>query len=502
MPQEPTTELTVIVLAAGAGTRMRSAVPKVMHPIAGRPLLWHSLAAAAALAPSTLVAVLGHGREQVAEFLSGATDLPRVVTTVQEQQLGTGHAAACGLAALSAPPAGLVLVTYGDVPLLRPQTLQRLVDDHAGTGNAVTVLTAQVDDPTGYGRIVRDADGGVSAIVEHRDADEQQRAITEINSGIYVFDAAVLRDALPRVGTRNAQGEQYLTDVVALAREDGHRVGAQLADDPQETEGVNDRVQLAALARVLNDRIVRRHQLAGVTVLDPSTTWIDADVTIGPDTALAPGVQLEAGSTIGERCVVGPDTTLRGCVVGDDVRITRSHCLDSRVEDGADVGPFAYLRQQVLVEPGAHIGAHVELKASTIGAGAKVPHLSYLGDATVGAGSNIGAGVITANYDGVDKYPTTVGAHVFVGTDSTLVAPLTLHDGAYVAAGSTITQEVPAGDLAIARGRQHVSTGWVLRRFPDTHFAEAARRAGAREIGAYPDADAVVEADQDKDSRA
>lgn len=475
----PHPDVTVIVLAAGAGTRMRSNLPKVMHPIAGRPLVWHALAAAAGLAPTQLVAVLGHGRDQVSEFLAGADDLPAVITTVQEQQLGTGHAAACGLRALPAAPEGIVLVTYGDVPLLRTETLQLLVEGHRSSANAVTVLTAHVTDPTGYGRIIRDPDGTVTSIVEHRDADDRQREITEINSGIYVFDAAVLNDALPRVGTSNSQGEQYLTDVVSLASGDGHQVGAQIADDAVETEGVNDRTQLAALARVLNDRIVRRHQLAGVTILDPISTWIDADVTIGADSVLEPGVQLKAGTSIGQDCRIGPDSTLSGCTLGDDVTITRSHCIDARVGDGADVGPFAYLRPQTVLHHGAHIGAHVEIKKSTVGPGAKVPHLTYLGDAEVGAGSNIGAGVITANYDGVHKFPTVIGEHVFVGTNSTLVAPVTLADGSYVAAGSTVTQDVAAGDLAVARGRQHHSRGWVLRRRSDSRYADAARRAGA-----------------------
>lgn len=471
--------LGVVVLAAGSGSRMRSTLPKVLHPIAGRPLVWHALAAAAALHPAHLVAVLGHGREQVTEFLAGTGDLPEVITAVQEQQRGTGHAAACGLAALSdriGPLAGTIIVSYGDVPLLRSETLAALAAEHAAAGNAVTVLTASVDDPTGYGRIVRDRDGAVAAIVEQKDADEQQRAITEINSGVYAFDAGVLVGALPRIGSGNAQGEQYLTDVLALARQDGHRVGAVIADDAMETEGVNDRVQLAQLARVLNDRIVRGHQLAGVTVLDPATTWIHADVRIGADTVLLPGTHLEAGTVIGAEGSIGPDSTLSGCTLGDSVRITRSHCVGARIADGADVGPFSYLRPDTDLGEGVHVGAHVEIKKSRIGPGAKVPHLTYLGDATVGAGANIGAGTITANYDGVHKFPTVVGEQAFVGTNTTLVAPVTVADGAYVAAGSTVTEDVAAGELTVARGRQHHSPGWVLRRRAGTKSAEAASR--------------------------
>lgn len=469
----------VIVLAAGAGTRMRSELPKVLHPIAGKPLLWHALAAAAALTPTELVAVLGHGRDRVQDFLAAATDLPAVTTAVQGEQLGTGHATGCALEAMDAVPTGTVIVSYGDVPLLRTETLAALAAEHVSAGNAVTVLTASVTDPTGYGRIVRDPAGALTGIVEQKDADEQQRAITEINSGVYAFDGAVLADAIPRVGAGNAQGERYLTDVVGLARGDGHRVGTLHADDPVEIEGVNDRVQLAQLARVLNDRIIRRHQLAGVTVQDPATTWIHADVTIGQDTQLLPGTSLEAGTAIGAGAIIGPDTTLSHCAVADGASVVRSHCVDAAVGRRATVGPYSYLRPGADLGEDAHVGAHVEIKKSTIGPGAKVPHLSYIGDATVGAGSNMGAGSITANYDGVNKFPTVIGENAFVGTNSTLVAPVTVADGAYIAAGSTVTDEVPAGALGVARGRQHNSDGWVLRRRTGTASETSARAAGA-----------------------
>ena len=477
-PSNPATGAVaaVVVLAAGAGTRMKSAHPKVMHSIAGRPLVWHALRAAAALHPADLVTVIGHGREIVGDYLRRS--VPQTRLAVQEEQLGTGHAVACALADAPAP-AGIVVVTYGDVPLLSGEMLQELVAGHRAGGNAVTVLTARVGDPRGYGRIVRDDTGSVTGIVEHKDADQAQLAIDEINSGVYAFDGDFLAGALPRIGAANSQGEQYLTDAVGLATADGLRVGTVQATDPVDIEGVNDRVQLAALARVLNDRLVRAAQLCGVTVLDPATTWIHADVRIGRDTVIAPGTSLEAGTIVGEGATIGPDTTLSECTVADGASVIRSHCQGAQIGASATVGPFSFLRPGAVLQAKAKVGAFVEIKGSTVGEGAKVPHLSYVGDATIGAGTNIGAGTITANYDGVHKYPTVVGENCFVGTDSTLVAPVTIADGAYVAAGSTITDDVAPGELGIARGRQSVIAGWVLRRRAGTASAASAEAAGA-----------------------
>ncbi len=468
----------VIVLAAGAGTRMKSRLPKVLHPLAGKPLVWHALAAAAGLGPQQLVVVLGHGREDVTEFLATSKDLPAVTTAIQEEQNGTGHAAACALA-VTGELTGTVVVTYGDVPLLRTSTLAALAAEHRANGNAVTVLTAAVADPAGYGRIIRDQAGDVTEIVEQKDADAEQRAIREINSGVYAFDASVLIDALGRLSSANAAGEQYLTEVVGIARNDGRRVGAVQVPDAVETEGVNDRVQLAELARVLNARLIRQAQLAGVTVHDPATTWLHADVTIGPDTEILPGTQLQAGTSIGGGCSVGPDTTLIACKVGDGASVVRSHCHGATIGPRATVGPFSYLRPGAVLEEGSKVGAFVELKNSTVGPGSKVPHLSYVGDTTIGRKSNIGAGTITANYDGDHKFATVVGDHAFVGSNSTLVAPITVHDGAYVAAGSTVTHDVDPGDLAVARGRQHAVGGWVFRRRAGSASAAAAAAAVA-----------------------
>jgi bifunctional UDP-N-acetylglucosamine pyrophosphorylase/glucosamine-1-phosphate N-acetyltransferase len=370
-----------------------------------------------------------------------------------------------------------VLVTYGDVPLLQTATLTALANEHAASDNAVTVLTAVVADPTGYGRIIRGDGGDLVGIVEQKDADADQRAICEINSGVYAFDGAVLTDALGRLSDANAAGERYLTDVVGIARGDGRRVGSIQAVDAVETEGINDRVQLAELARVLNARLVRNAQLGGVTVHDPATTWIHADVTIGPDTEILPGTQLQAGSTIGRGCSIGPDTTLIACTVADGASVVRSHCHGATIGPHASVGPFSYLRPEAVLQEGSKAGAFVEIKKSTVGRGSKVPHLSYVGDTTIGIGANIGAGTITANYDGDHKFPTVIGDYAFIGSDSTLVAPVTVADGAYVAAGSTITEDLGPGELGIARGRQHSAPGWVLRRRIGSKSATAAQQA-------------------------
>jgi bifunctional UDP-N-acetylglucosamine pyrophosphorylase/glucosamine-1-phosphate N-acetyltransferase len=484
----------VIVLAAGQGTRMKSALPKVMHPVAGRPLLWHALAAGAGIGPKRLVAVLGHGRDQVESYLDTVRDLPAVDRAIQSEQLGTGHAVECGLAAVGVVD-GTVIVTYGDVPLLTSDTLTALAGEHDAAGNAVTVLTAIVADPTGYGRIVRGAGDVVEAIVEERDATSTERRIREINSGVYAFDGPVLSDALGRLTSSNDQGERYLTDVVAIARTDGRRVGSVTLSDAEDVEGVNDRVQLAAMARRLNERIVRRHQLAGVTIQDPLTTWIHVDVSIGPDTVILPGTSLEAGTSIGSDCVIGPDTTVSASTVGNGAMVRRSFCEGARIADGAQIGPYTHLRAGSDVGPSAEVGAFVQVKASTIGAGVKAHHLAYLGDASIGDGANIGAGAITANYDGVHKSRTVIGERAFIGTNATLVAPLTVADGAYVAAGSVVTDEVPAGALAVGRGRQHNSADWVLRRRAGTQSEVAARAAGAGSTARADDAD-PTQADQ------
>jgi bifunctional UDP-N-acetylglucosamine pyrophosphorylase/glucosamine-1-phosphate N-acetyltransferase len=472
----------VLVLAAGEGTRMKSATPKVLHRIGGRSLLGHAVAAARALDPEHLVVVVRHERDQVAAHVAEID--PAAVVADQDEIKGTGRAVACGLSALSdrrpGPLTGTVVVTYGDVPLLSADTLRTLVDRHEADAGAVTVLTAEVADPTGYGRILRDADGHVAGIVEHKDADDAQRAIREINSGIYAFDAAVLADALGRIRTDNAQGEMYLTDVLGIARGDGRRVTAVRLDDVWQVEGVNDRVQLATLGAELNRRVLERWMRAGVTVVDPRTTWVDVTVELAPDVTVRPGTQLHGRTTVAGGASIGPDTTLVDCEIGPGADVVRSHGTGALIGAGGSVGPFSYLRPGTVLGERGKIGTYVETKSAVIGTGSKVPHLSYVGDATIGEHSNIGAATIFVNYDGVTKHHTVVGDHVRIGSDNMLVAPVTIGDGAYTAAGSVIDHDVAPGDLGIGRARQTSIEGWVERRRPGTPAAEAAARARAR----------------------
>ncbi|MGQ0629433.1 MAG: bifunctional UDP-N-acetylglucosamine diphosphorylase/glucosamine-1-phosphate N-acetyltransferase GlmU [Sporichthyaceae bacterium] len=479
------TTAAVIVLAAGEGTRMKSSAPKVLHPIGGRSLLGHVLAAARELAPDQVIVVVGAGRELVTDHL-GAIE-PGATTVVQEQRNGTGHAVRIALAQAAPEVRGTVVVLCGDTPLLRGQTLSDLVAEHHARGNAATVLTARLLDPTGYGRIVRDGAGGVTAIVEQRDATPEQVAIAEINSGVYAFDGALLRDALTRVTTDNSQGEEYLTDVVAILRGDGHRVGASVAADHDEIGGINDRVQLATARRLLNDRIAEGWMRAGVTIIDPATTWIDVEVSIEADATIAPNCQLHGRTQIAAGAVIGPNTTLTDTRVGQNATVLATHATDARIGTGVSVGPFSFLRPGTTLAAKSKVGAFVEVKNSTLGVGSKIPHLSYVGDGDIGDGTNIGAATIFVNYDGQTKSRTTVGDHAFVGCDSMLVAPVTVHDGAYVAAGSVITNDVPPGAMAVARGQQRNVQGWVERKRAGSASAEAAAAAWARMQDTGPD---------------
>jgi len=472
-----TSPAAVVILAAGEGKRMKSRTPKVLHALCGRTLLGHALAAADELDPARLVVVVGHGREEVSA--EAAAVIPGALIVGQDQQLGTGHAVRMVTEAIGSMP-GTVVVTYADMPLLRGETLRELVDRHHQAGNAVTVLTAR-GDAAGYGRIVRDDAGAFLRIVEERDATPDERAIDEYNSGCYAFDGSLLEDAIKRVTTDNEQQQEYLTDVVAILRGDGHRVGTMLAADAGEISGVNDRVQLAQARRELNDRILDGWMRAGVTIIDPASTWIDVTVTIGQDAEIGPQTQLQGATVIGEGAKVGPGCLLEDTIVGEDAAVSLAVCKRAEIGPRATVGPYAYLRPGTSLAEDAHVGAHVELKKASVGPGAKVPHLTYVGDATIGAGANIGAGTIFANYDGVAKNHTTVGEHAFIGSNSVLVAPVAIGDGAYTAAGSAITDEVPAGDLGVARGRQHNSDGWVARNRQETRSAEAAARVRSEE---------------------
>lgn len=468
-----TDQLTVIVLAAGGGTRMKSKTPKVLHRIGGRSMVGHVLAAIGTLEPARVVAVVGHQRELVGPHVVG--ERADAVLAVQEEQLGTGHAVRVALEALDgAPREGTVLVAAGDTPLLEGATLRAFAEAHAGAGAAVSILSGIVANPHGYGRIVRGPSGTVEAIVEEKEATDEQRAITEINSGILAFDAAFLADAIGRIDNDNAKGEYYLTDAIGLARGDGLTVAAHAVEDALQTEGANDRAQLAELGRELNRRIVTRWMRDGVTVMDPATTWIDADVVLAPDVTILPGTQLLGATVVAEDAVVGPDTTLEDCEIGAGARVVRTHGQLATIGAGATVGPFAYLRPGTELGAQGKIGTFVETKNAQIADGAKVPHLSYVGDAEIGEGTNIGAGTIFANYDGVNKHRTVVGRQARTGSNNTFVAPVTIGDGASTGGGTVVRRDVPAGALAVSGGPQRNLPGWVLKNRAGTAQAEAA----------------------------
>jgi bifunctional UDP-N-acetylglucosamine pyrophosphorylase/glucosamine-1-phosphate N-acetyltransferase len=471
-------ELTVIVLAAGGGTRMKSKTMKVLHPVAGRSMVGHVLAAVQEVQPRRIVAVVGHQRDQVAPHIQALA--PDVLLAVQEEQHGTGHAVRVAMDAVAADggvPQGTVLVAYADTPLLEAESLRSFAAEHEAAQRAVSILSGVVADPFGYGRVVRDDDGEVEGIVEEKDATDEQREIHEISSGILAFDAAFLTEALPRLTNDNAKGEYYLTDTVGLAREAGLHVGAHPLADVVQTEGVNDRVQLARTGRVMNERIVTRWMEAGVTVLDPATTWIDADVVLNPDVTLLPGVQLLGATVVAEDAVIGPDTTLKDCEIGAGARVIRAHGELAVIGAGADVGPYARLRPGTTLGAGGKIGTFVETKNAHIADGAKVPHLTYVGDAEIGEGSNIGAGTVFANYDGVAKHRTVVGRQVKTGSNNTFVAPVTVGDGAGTAGGTVVRRDVPPGALAVSSGPQRNLERWALSKRAGTPQADAAAAA-------------------------
>jgi bifunctional UDP-N-acetylglucosamine pyrophosphorylase/glucosamine-1-phosphate N-acetyltransferase len=470
--------VTVIVLAAGGGTRMKSKTMKVLHPISGRTMIGHVLDAVASLRPHRVVAVVGNQREQVGPHIQEL--LPEAVLAVQETQDGTGHAVRVAWEALDpADRTGTVLVAYGDTPLLEGESLRAFAEDHVAAGRGVSILSGVVANPHGYGRVLRDAAGEVTGIVEQKDATEEQRAVCEINSGILAFDAEFLDGALSRLTNDNANGEYYLTDTVQLAREDGLRVGAFAIEDVLQTEGANDRAQLAALAKEKNRRILDRWMREGVTIIDPDTTWIDVDVRLEQDVTILPGVQLLGATVVAEDAVVGPDSTLKDVEVGAGAHVVRTHGELAVIGAKANVGPFTYLRPGTELGAGGKIGGFVETKNARIGDGAKVPHLSYVGDAEIGEGTNIGAGTIFANYDGVEKHRTVVGRHARTASNNTFVAPVHIGDGAGTGAGSVIREDVPPGALAVSAGPQRNIEGWAVRRRQGTAQAEAAQAAGS-----------------------
>lgn len=467
-----TKPLAVIVLAAGEGTRMRSAhTAKVLHGFAGRTMLGHVLAATEGLNAERTLVVVGHRRDEVAAHLGQIA--PGATPVVQDVQRGTADAVRLALATLPADSTGTIVVVPADAPLLTSATLQALVTAHDGAD--ATLLTSVVEDATGYGRVIRAGDT-VTRVVEHADATAEERAVTEVATSVYAFDHAALRDALEHVGADNAQGEQYLPDVVGILATAGAPVHAMTAP-PLETAGVNDRVQLAAAHRTYNDRLLTAHMRAGVTIVDPATTWVDAGVTLDADATLLPSTDLHGATHIAAGAEIGPFTTLTDTVVGERSRVTRTVAVQARIGADVTIGPYAYLRPGTELADEVHIGTYVELKKAEVGKGSKVPHLTYVGDATIGKYVNIGAATVFVNYDGVAKHRSVIGDHARTGADNMFVAPVEVGDGAYTAAGSVIVQDVPPGAMAVARSRQRNVAGWVERKRPGTPAAEAAARA-------------------------
>lgn len=454
--------LHVVVLAAGQGTRMKSRLPKVLHPVAGRPMIERVLQVAETVAPDSITLVIGHQAAAVRQRLAG---IPLLQFALQEPQLGTAHALQQVEPVLSGQQ-GTLLLLSGDVPLLSPQTLRALVEKHRGSRATATVVTATLERPYGYGRIVRSR-GRVARIVEERDASPAERQIKEINSGIYAFELAPLFDALRSIASQNAQGEFYLTDVIAIYRRRKLTVETLLVTDPQEIRGINSRSELAEVSRLMRQKKNEELMAAGVTLVDPATTYIDPDAEVAPDTVIHPGVVIEGRSRVGTACEILPYVRISESQIGDRVTINSFSVISgAQVAAGASLGPFAHLRPGTVVGEAAKVGNFVELKNTTLGPGSKANHLTYLGDATIGTNVNVGAGTITCNYDGVSKHKTVVEDGAFIGSDSQLIAPVTIGKGAYVGAGSSITENVPPGALGIARGRQSNVEGWADRRRP------------------------------------
>jgi bifunctional UDP-N-acetylglucosamine pyrophosphorylase/glucosamine-1-phosphate N-acetyltransferase len=468
---------TVVILAAGEGTRMKSSTPKVLHSISGRTLVGHVLHAVDSLSPKLVRVVVGAGREEVEAHV--AEIAPHAVTVFQEKRGGTGHATQLALDGLK--PTGTILILAGDTPMLTGASLSQLLEHHHAGGFTASVMTAEHPDPTGYGRIIRGDDGSLIRIVEERDADDVEKEIYEVNSGVYAFDAVKLAGAIGKLKNDNSQGELYLTDVIEILRKEGGTIAPVLIEDFIEILGVNDRVQLAESASLLRDRINEDLMRAGVTIVDPLSTWVDSTASVAQDVILMPGTAITGKTTVASGAVIGPRTTLHDCTVASGARVLESHCTEAIIGESASVGPFTFLRPGTKLLAGSKAGAYVEMKNATLGEGSKVPHLSYVGDAVIGEGSNIGAATIFVNYDGVEKHYTVVGDHVRIGSDSMLVAPVTIGDGAYTAAGSVITEDVPAGAMGVGRAKQRNVIGWVLRKRPGTKSAEAASRHSSDE---------------------
>ncbi len=450
-----------VILAAGLGTRMRSNLPKVLHEICGKPMITLVLDALEAAGAERIIAVVGHRAELVEESVGS-----RVTCVLQEEQKGTGHAVMQAKDELSGYE-GTVVVAAGDAAYLRESDLRSLVDHHQKTKASATILSAVLQNPSGYGRLARDTSGRIQRIVEEKDCSPEEAMIKEVNSSVYCFEKSDLFDALSSITPDNIQGEYYLTDVIEVMIRKGLRVEAVVSDDPLTAQGINTRVQLAEAERVFRDRIRERLMLSGVTMVDPLTTFVDFDVEIGQDTIILPFTVIRGKTVIGENCTIGPFARITDSKVSDGATISDAVVIEAEIGEGAQVGPYSYLRRGTVLAERAKIGAFVEVKKSIVGKGSKVPHQTYLGDAIVGEGVNIGAGTITCNYDGFRKYPTTISDRVFVGSNTNFVAPVTIGKGAYVAAGSTITEDVPEGALGIARKKQKNIHGWAEKRLKE-----------------------------------
>ncbi|NIA25750.1 MAG: UDP-N-acetylglucosamine diphosphorylase/glucosamine-1-phosphate N-acetyltransferase [Gammaproteobacteria bacterium] len=447
-----------VVLAAGAGTRMKSDLPKVLNTVAGRPMIAWVLDAIRPIEPEQIVVVVGQGGDLVRDAISDDVDV-----VIQEEQLGTGHATGVALSAISAGDADSILVTPGDTPLLVPETLAELIRTHRRTGSAVSVLTADIDAPAGYGRILRDGWDRVVGIVEHGDASPSQRGINEINGGVYVFNGSLLADALPRVEPNNVQGEYYLTDVIEILAEEGHPLHA-LKTNPVEIAGVNSHIQLAQAAGLMRRRINEYWMRRGVWMQDPDRVYLEADVQLEPGAILLPDTHLRGSTTVAAGARVGPNVTAEDSSIGPDAHVWYSVLRGAEVGEGVEVGPYASLRPETVLRKGSKVGTFVETKKTTVGEGSKVPHLSYIGDTEIGKGANIGAGTITCNYDGIDKHATVIGDRAFIGSDTMLVAPVTIGEDAVTGAGSTITKDVAPGALAVERSVQKEIPDYAARR--------------------------------------
>ena len=444
-----------LILAAGQGKRIKSNLPKVLHKVCGKEMVKHVIDTVKKAEIQDINLIIGKGAELVEE----KTKDTGVTYSLQAEQLGTGHAVKCAKKFLE-NKSGVVAVFTGDTPLIKQSTVESLINDHINNKNAATILTAMVDDPTGYGRIVRDESGKVLKIVEHKDCNEEELKIKEMNSAIYCFDIELLVKSLDKLNNNNKQGEYYLTDVIGILKDEGYSIGA-VVTDIEETIGVNSRVQLAEAEEILRNRINTIHMENGVTLIDPKTTYIGADVEIGKDTIIYPNNILEGNTVIGENCLLYQNSRIKDSVIGNEVDIQSSVILDSKIGDNTTVGPFAYIRPDSIIGKSTRIGDFVEIKKATIGDGTKVSHLTYIGDAEVGSGCNFGCGTVVVNYDGKEKHKTIIGDHSFIGCNTNLVSPVKVADNTYIAAGSTITCEVKEGDLAIARAKQRNISGWV-----------------------------------------